>query len=251
LFEQKVEEKPDELFKPIEEVAPLRRLKVGVYGIYATGKTHFALTFPEPVYVIDTEFGSVPLRKKFEGKKIYVLECFVQSQEEGKADPIKSLALVEKAVKLLSTIKSGTVVLDSISDIWTWEELRMKEIVSEKGRDVYQFDWGIANRHYLDIIRALLSYPLNLVITAKTREVYDTEGKPTGMIEARWQKDTPYFVDVVVRMTKRFYPIGEGKMGVRYIGTIEKCRAERIDAEIEDLTYDKLLAVLKDKIWWL
>jgi hypothetical protein len=71
------------------------------------------------------------------------------------------------------------------------------------------------------------------------------------MIEARWQKDTPYFVDVVVRMSKRFYPIGEGKMGVRYIGTIEKCRAERIDAEIEDLTYDKLLTVLKPYLWWL
>jgi len=250
LFEQQQMEKTDELFKPIEEVAPMRRLKVGVYGTYATGKTHFALTFPEPVYVIDTEFGTIPLRKKFQGKKIYVLECFVQS-EEGRADPIKSLALVEKAVKLLSTVKNGTVVIDSVSDIWTWEELRMKEIISEKGRDVYQFDWGIANRHYLDIIRALLSYPLNLVITAKTREVYDSEGKPTGMLEARWQKDTPYFVDVVVRMSKRFYPISQDKLGIRYVSTIEKCRAERIDAEVEDLTYDKLITVLKPYLWWL
>jgi hypothetical protein len=52
-------------------------------------------------------------------------------------------------------------------------------------------------------------------------------------------------------MSKRFYPVGEGKMGVRYVGTIEKCRAEGIDAEIEDLTYDKLLTVLKPYLWWL
>lgn len=241
------------LFRPLREIAPERRLKVGVYGKAEVGKTHFALTFPAPVYVIDTEFGVVPLSKKFADKDIRVFECFVVDEKNKKGNPVLSLMQVENAVKELANVSEGTIVIDSISDVWTWEEMRMREIVEQTGRQVYQFDWGIANRHYLELIRQLLSYPVNLVLTAKARDVYGSEGQRLeGLIEPRWQRDTEYLMDVVIRLDKRTMAQPNVGLITRYVGTIEKCRAERqFNKEIQDLTYDKLVLALKDVLWWL
>ncbi|MEK0348007.1 MAG: hypothetical protein QQN44_06725, partial [Nitrosopumilus sp.] len=44
-------------FTTLSEAKAKRGLKIGIYGDYATGKTHFALTATEPIYIIDTEMG--------------------------------------------------------------------------------------------------------------------------------------------------------------------------------------------------
>ncbi len=61
-------------FKSLSEVEKKRGLKVGIYGDFATGKTHFALTAPEPIFIIDTEMGASPLAYQFKEKDIKVLD---------------------------------------------------------------------------------------------------------------------------------------------------------------------------------
>lgn len=241
--------KKEGLFKPLAEVAKKRELKIGVWGDKETSKTHFILTCPEPIYVIDTEFGVAPLWHRFKDRDIKVLETFIEDPETGKTDPIKSLERVEEAVNSLKDVKEGTIAIDSGSDIWFWEEVRMKEIVGEIGRKTMQFDWKIANKHYGELIMKLISRKVVFVISARPREIY-TGATATGMYEPRWQNQTAFWTDVIIKMEKLRYgtpsKADEPSTKTRYIGTITKCRYERqFDKKIEDITYDKLYEVLK------
>ncbi|MGH7900322.1 MAG: hypothetical protein ACRENZ_01150, partial [Thermodesulfobacteriota bacterium] len=65
----------DELFVPIKKALQRRGVKAFVWGSYGVGKTHFALSFPEPIYVISTEFGVGQLQKQFPNKDIRIMEC--------------------------------------------------------------------------------------------------------------------------------------------------------------------------------
>ena len=86
------------------------------------GKTHFALTFPEPVYVVDTDLGVAPLLAKpeFRGKDIRIYDAVKLDLENDEVDPIGSLDMLEKALTALRDVKYGTIVIDTITDIWQW-----------------------------------------------------------------------------------------------------------------------------------
>jgi hypothetical protein len=243
--------KVNNLFKTPNEVLPRRKLKIAIAGEYETGKSHFVLTCPPPIYVIDTEYGIPPLLPKFKNKEIYVCEAVVEEyDDEGnlRINPIKSLEKVVKAVDSLKNVNEGTIAIDNVSDVWFWEECRMKEMIEEKARKMCQFDWRIANEHYTELLTKCISRETVFVATGRTRPVYmGTEF--TGIYEPRWSEKTPYLVDVVIWLEKR--RTVESAKPIRYIAKITKCRSERMfDKEIEDITYDKLVEVLKPYLWF-
>ena len=53
------------LFTNIADCTVSDKLKVGVYGDPGSGKSHFAASFPEPIFVIDTENRFAMLNRKF------------------------------------------------------------------------------------------------------------------------------------------------------------------------------------------
>jgi len=76
------EPKVEDLFKPIDEVEEGEGLKVLIFGKPETGKTYFALSFPEPLHVLSTEFGVKKLRHHYPDKEIKLLECNVPFAEK-------------------------------------------------------------------------------------------------------------------------------------------------------------------------
>jgi len=53
-------------------------------------------------------------------------------------------------------------------------------------------------------------------------------------------------VDIILHAKKQFDPIAKEW---KYVSTLEKCRFQRgFSAEIEDVTYDKLVALLRDQL---
>ena len=233
----------NQIFTPLSEVAARRKLKIGLYGETETGKSHFCLTCPEPIYFIDTEFGVAPLRKKFANKKIYVLECFVENPETLKVDPIRSLDMMDEAIDSLKDVNEGTIAIDSGTDIWDWLEEYMKSRVSAQMRELQQFDWGIANKRYKEMMMRLLSRDTVFVITAQPKELY-IGAQRSGIYAPSWQKKTPFWVDVILHLQK--FPPATHLQKTRYMATITKCRAERMyDKQIEDISYDKLYEAVK------
>ena len=223
-----------------------RGLRVGAWGATETGKTYFAMTFPEPVFIIDTEFGAAPLLHMFPNKDIRIFECAQLDSITSEPDPLKSLTEVEAALSSLKDIDHGTLVIDSGTDIWQWISAWLETVAtkrSESGQP-YRFEWGKANSRYRMLLMRILARPqINFVITAQTQEKYDNSGKPTGITEPRWQDKTEYWMDIIVHFQKLY------RGSWKYISTIEKCRFKRAaNLEIEDVSYDKLVNALKEKL---
>jgi hypothetical protein len=254
-----------EMFVDAKVAAKKRKLKIGIWGDTETGKTHFALTCPEPIYIIDTERGVEPLIKKFANKDIKICKIYPESGNAAEYDPIKYLEKAEKAINSLQGLSEGTIVIDSGSDLWDWCEAYMKQQIAEQARKMCQWDWGIANDKYHQLLMKCVIADTVFVITAQPKPVYAGAGQPTGEYIADWMKKTRFWVDVLIRTEKRWMPTPGSAVpltsrdprlpqpkNVRYVAVVEKCRPERqFNLEIEDLTYDKLVEALKPHLWWL
>ena len=204
-------------FKPLKAAEESRGLKVGIYGDYATGKTHFALTAPEPVFIIDTEMGSAPLAHLFEGKDIKVLDVAEQ-------DATASYEKIADAIELISKEENvGTVIFDSATDLWEicqeYAKINIFKIKPEQ-RLAQQWDWGVINKIYMKMLMKLLKLDCNLIITAREAEVYAGAGQPTSQVKPKWQKTTGFWVDMVLHNTKKIDKTGK----LSFNTNIEKSR---------------------------
>jgi hypothetical protein len=254
--EKKVEvPKPSEVFKNIDEVEEGEGLKCIVFGKPETGKTYFGLSFPEPIYVISTEFGVKKLRHHFPDKDIKLLECnvpFADKPTDRKGniidtpfntDPETSLKKIEAASFALEQIKGGTIIIDSASDIWSWLSLYLGNIgersVSKKTGEEYirGTEWAKINEAFRILVNRFNSLPCHLVICC--REKQDLEGN----VGIKASKDVDHFVDIVVHLEKipRSIPGQEGKFTYIRQATIKKCRYQSLNnLQVQDLTFDKL-----------
>ncbi len=261
-MKQKPAEKEDSAvtvsFQKLSSAEPVKYLKIAVHGQQKSGKTRFCLTEPPPVYVIATEPGVRPLIKLFPEKEIYFVDVY-EPDYSGmfEVEPTKTLAKIDASVRLIRELMKanqnavGTVVVDSVTDIWKWVQEWMKsEIlkIDKTERVRQQWDWGFANNKYQNIIMQLLSLPTHLVLTAQDKEEYAGAGEPSGTYTPRWMNQTPYWVDVIIGLVK----IRDPKTGfIKYMSTIEDSRHmdEKLvpiaGREIQDITFEKLVSVLK------
>lgn len=244
----------DEFFKVVSEMPPVEGLKVGVYGPTGSGKTHFALTAPKPVFVIDTEFGCRLVAEKFPEKdQIYIFEALHLDPKTLEVDPVRSLELVEQALTaVIGYVQDhpdvrGTIVIDSMTDIWSWLGIWLDESPDTKKKDghILRFEWGKANKRYIMMIHKLLRSKWHVVLTGKIQEVFDSEGRPVqGMYRPRWQRDTEYWVDIVMRSEVRYLP---GKTEPLRQFTITKCRAWNLTGTLANPTWDDLVRFIEEK----
>ena len=223
-------------FKPLSEAEEKRGLKIGIYGDFATGKTHFSLTAPEPIYIIDTEIGAAPLAHLFKGKDIKVLDV---AEENGS----KSYEKMVEAVEFISKQpKVGTVVIDSVSDFWDFAQeyakINIFKIKPEQ-RLAQQWDWGVINKLYLGVLLKLLKLNCNLILTARESEVYAGAGQPMGIYKPKWQKNTGFWVDFVLYNTKKIDKLGK----MTFATNIEKSRpvGELMGKNFNNLDFMKLI----------
>jgi len=241
--------KLEDLFLKAAEVTIAPRLKCGIWGEPEAGKTYFALTCPEPIYVIDTEFGSAPIaRVHFPDKDINIFEVrVVLGTDPLQVDVAKTLEQVGDAINALQNVEEGTIVVDSWSDIVKWTNTLIEETATYKTRDgrPYRFEWGRRNRILMAMIYRLFRSDANLIITAKERKLVEPETSKVIGTDARWVDDNPYQVDVVIHVFKEITSPRE----VIYWGEIEKCRFKRgLHFRIRDITYNKLIKHLREKL---
>lgn len=236
-----------ELFTSADKYVHKRGLKIGVYGPPESSKTYFCCTCPGDVMLLDTEFGSYPVAKKFKDKTINIADITVINQQTDDIDSNASIARAEIALKTIKDMQKGTVCIDSVSDIWSWMGSWLEETASlrsKKTGKMLQLEWGKANARYRNMIVKLLSKPVHVVLTAQQKSVYTSGGQATDMVEPSWQKLTPYWVDIVVRLEKTF-----STSGTYYNGYIEKCRWERaFNAKLDDVSFQGVVDVLTDKL---
>lgn len=243
------ETQPESFFKPIAEIEITKGLKAALWGPPETGKSYTAQTFPEPIYVVDTELAAAKIAyEHFSNRDINICEVLVvdPTSPDDKPDPVKSLTNMEQAIISLKHIKKGTIVIDAITDYWSWMgayvELKAKRFYKKSGA-IMRTEWGIANERYKYFIMRLLAMPVNVVLTAQAKRPYDKGGKELPTWVPKWQYQTPHWCDVVVNMIKQ----DVSPTQINYVGMITKCRYKRAyNAMIEDITYNKLVAKLSE-----
>lgn len=240
----------EEIFEEPKQEA--QRLNVGIAGPPEVGKTHFALTFPEPVYILDTEFGARPLaiKDEFSDKEIHIAEIPVLNKKE-EPDAIASLDRLESAIKKVDDSQGGTIIIDSITDVWKWIQTWLEQRQDVKTNNLgepYRFEWGKANDKYRNLWLLAQLKDMHMVVTGQVKDVYDSSGNKSGETEARWQNQTPHWVDVYLKAWKTKKKASDsGDIEVDYKARFEKCRFERsFDRKLDDVTFDSLKSVLEE-----
>lgn len=250
-------------------------LDILVYGDSNTGKTYFCNTFPEPIFFIDTEGREAKTQQfHFNKKKIYIATPLELREEYKQAKEIENAVDMEKSVDNLinaliqignkvksGEIKQGTLVIDSMSDVWSWIMEEGKIRLAKAGkidlnlfRLKNQMDWGgITNKYisFLLSVKSLTSHGINIVLTAREKKTPEYIAKPQEFNKfedkIRVQKDTPYHISTIISLNAVNIKTPAGIKKKR-TATIEKLESIDVnDVTIEDIDYNKLIKIVHEK----
>ena len=229
-----------------------------LYGGQNTGKTYTAMSFPEPVFFIDTELRSDITASHYPDKDIRIFEPGEISFDdvdpdnplEDAIDIAASLDNINQAVISLvngyreGELEGGTVVLDSVADLWDWsQEWGKQRLMQKNGVDRADFslenqmDWGlIKDKHnrILTGIRTLSKkYDVEVVLTAREKKRPDYV-KDGGEHYIKCEKTVPFWAEVTVRFEK------EVRKGQNvHVATFDKLAEHNPpDGEIVNPTYE-------------
>jgi len=237
---------PSVFFKPVKEIEVVKALKVSGWGEIESGKSYFAQTFPEPIYIIDTELAAASLAfEHFPDKDIRIMEVKIVDPDTDEPRPLECLKEMEAAIRSLKNVNEGTVVIDTITDFWSWMHVWVEstaEIRYKKTGKAMRVEWGKANERYkYFVMRLIAKKSLNVVLLGQDKKKYSSKGDETGTTEPRWMWNTPNWSYVNIH----FFKV-KTEIPMEYKATLTKCRWNRAyNKTVDDLTYDKLLKILR------
>lgn len=267
-----VSEINDLLSKPQEISNAPQGIDVLVFGDTDVGKTFFGMTFPEPIFIIDTEKRADKTKKyHYPNKDVRVFDPIVIKDDyvddEDAIDYPSSIDNITNFMVALNKkmqsgeITQGTVVVDSLTDIWTWIQHWGKERLAKKGRIdkelltiKNQFDWGVPNgknARLMALMKHVTSKGINFVGTsreAKTPDYVEQKSSKVGLPteKIRTQKDVPFIFSTILhlRIQRAKTPSG---FQVKYMADAIKLDTLDYSKEsIENINYKKLDDLIKE-----
>lgn len=259
-------------FVKAKDIKLTKKLKIIVWSKAGLGKTYMGLSsLKEPIWVISTEPESVePLFIHFPNKDIRIVQCsrpFAEAptiRKTGKvdtevatSDPELSLREFEKVTMLLKDIKEGTIVLDSITDVWEWFSawIDINAAKFTSGGQMMRTEWGRVNSKYKTLINRLLSRPVDVIMTARSENIYNDQGKETRATKMSGQKRTEYMPNIIMELVNKPKSVIDKKTGAiistknEVVGIIKKARGVQetvIDKEVPRPTFEKVKALLNE-----
>lgn len=231
------------------KLAAKPRLVTAIWGPPKDGgKTHFALTFPEPIYYFNVDRGIDELLPQFPNTDIRAVivraETGVGTTPQFLEQEYNTLmgAYAEALVEL-KKLETGTMVFDTFTQtraLLAAHHLgRIKrDRIKAGGRDeTFQYDWEAVNNDTGGIIRDVYDVPgVNLVLIHREAPVYDARGNDLGSKKIQGWHGTLAAVGHIAYMgrdTKGFYAKIEGS----------RSGAEFKGMRIEDPTHEKFIAL--------
>lgn len=140
--------------------------RIMLYGANGSGKTHFAGTFPRPVFIVpdlganemrtlaDEEFPKVSFSK--------ISECAAQTLE---------LCRTIKADKFVGPYKPRTIVIDNLSTMQTLFEYELKDVAiapSDKHKMSWD-DWAVIRHNVYQMLVLLHKLPVHIIWVAHAK----------------------------------------------------------------------------------
>ncbi|MDD4984385.1 MAG: AAA family ATPase [Dehalococcoidales bacterium] len=181
----------------------VRRLIARIGGLEKCGKTHFALTAPAPIGLLDMDRGLEGVVEKFAGDKEIYTTNFRSMPSRNQADWERRWGRFKECFHTLlgdSTIR--TVVMDT--DTEAWEMARLA--ILGKLTQVKPHHYGTVNAEFRELIDAAFSTDKNLILICKYKKQYvdrsggkSDDAKWNGHYEASGFNDLPFLVQVNLR----------------------------------------------------
>lgn len=237
------------------------RVVVVAWGLPKEGKTTFALSFPEPLYLLNMDMGAEEIAPQFPGKEIYESKIAVPEQftTEGYRPVVDGLMEDYKLACVEASKRGGSIVVDTSTQMWqaishykveTAREAR-REAAKKKGRDPddvkdLQTDYGDANLMMGGLIRLVYQFPtLNAVFIDRAKEKYNERGQATGVMVRQGWSELEATAQVVIHISAKTTP--DGKFGGVF-GKIERSRFAVLQAymgmDIKNPSYEALAGLL-------
>lgn len=221
-------------------------LTFSVRGEPKSGKTHFAMTFPEPIKLFSFDVGASFLRSKpqFSAKDIDVSEYYVPVvgiDDEGfstfwQGKDGKS-GLKKDIHDCLDPRLYKTVVIDTATTLWdimkgAWGEIRGKKLMAR--------DYAVPNSWFYQIVNRCRPQGINLVLIGYVADVWVND-QSTGEKKFSGFNQTEALADVCLQMTAE----GKGAKAVNK-ATILAYRFDRTKSGVvlPDPTYADLISEL-------
>ena len=170
------------------------RLILNVEGGEKEGKTHFALTAPGPIALIDMDIGLEGVVSKFiKEKKIYVASFNYREATDPKQWDEMWQKMKKCFLDALTNNAIKTLVCDTATEMW--ELLRMASF--GKLAQVKPHHYAPVNAEFRDLLRKAYDTDKNLILIHKQKKEYVDE-KWTGNMERAGFGDVGYAVQANV-----------------------------------------------------
>lgn len=158
-----------------EDTAQTKGWKILVYGDSGSGKTYFAGTFPDPLF-LDLEDGM---------RSLLPLKRNIQRYPKNPSSTITEIAQVKQFYDIVKTIKPSeapfkTIVLDSLNELQIL--VLEQSIKSNQVNRIYddqptQGDYGKLARDMQTLVRLFIKLPYNIIFVAGCKEREFAEDK--------------------------------------------------------------------------
>lgn len=190
------------------------RLIVGVWGRPKTGKTQFALSFPEPIYFHNFDWGIEHHLPGLTEREVYVANYLTPDLSAQEAENM--LRMFERDYASALAQGKGTIVIDTTTQLWNLISKVFLEKIKAKRKDgqVYPFDYADANAYFQNLINQVKDSGMNMVLIQRAKEKYNASGQPSGEHEQQGNNGIPYLVQVQLHITKD---------GESHLAEIEEC----------------------------
>lgn len=221
------------------------RLIVGVWGPPKTGKTHFATSAPGPIYYHNFDWGLEHhlKRLKKEGKELFVANYLTERPDMGAAEAQEMLRAFERDYAAALKAGTGTIVIDTSTQLWQLTSKVFLEQIKTKRRDgqVYPFDYADANAYFQNLINQVKKTKMNMILIQRAQPKYDKSGQDTGDVKQQGNNQVPYLVQVQLRLSKG--------PNAAHKGTVEECwdHPSLEGVELKEPSFDTL-KTLMDKM---
>ncbi len=203
------------------KVGPLRPRQIHeVSGMDKSGKTHYAISAPDPILYLSIDAGTEGVVQKAEenGKIIRVAEYRRPALPPSKnTDQIKALfqpviATIEADFRRALTLPRGTVVVDTETELWEMAQLAYHGKVAS----VPPLQRSVSNGWWIELVRAAQDSNVNLVLLRQQKDEWENytengenKSRTTGRKVAIGNEKTQFLVQA--RLEARRIPGGPGK----------------------------------------
>lgn len=160
-------------FSDLNTAVP-RRLIASVYGQPKTGKTHFCLTAPGPIFFFNIDLGTEGVIEKHRDgldggppKQIFV--CNIRVPKGAAKDIYETMwAELKQKVETVYKLHNGTVVIDTATE--AYEVCRLSHF--GKLTQVQPYHYGPVNNEWREFMRLAYDSPMNTLLIHKVKPKY-------------------------------------------------------------------------------